>query len=91
LTALNAALNGLTFTPTSGYVGSASINVSMTDMGTGLTSPGNVGVTINAVGPSQAAPSIAWLGNGNGSIYGETDNFAASWAGLAAAIETLYI
>jgi hypothetical protein len=47
---LNAALNGLTFTPTSRYVGTASITISLKDAGDGLTGSATVGVTVNQVG-----------------------------------------
>jgi large repetitive protein len=92
--ALNAALNGLTFTPTSGYVGAASIAVSMEDMGNGLTSPSNVAVTVNAVNLAEVGPSVTGFGdNGgpaSGTINGSPADFAVSWAGLAAAVEHLY-
>jgi hypothetical protein len=92
--ALNAALNGLTFTPTSGYVGAASIAVSMKDMGNGLTSPSNVAVMVNAVNLAEVGPSVTGFGdNGDpasGTIHGSPDDFAVSWAGLAAAVEHLY-
>ncbi len=47
---LNAALNGLTFTPTSRYVGAASITVSIKDAGDGLTASGTIAVTVKTVG-----------------------------------------
>jgi len=46
---LNAALNGLTFTPTSRYVGAASITVSIKDAGDSLTGSATIAVTVNKV------------------------------------------
>ena len=45
---LNAALNGLIFTPTSRYTGTATIAVSVKDSGDALTGSGTVTVTVTA-------------------------------------------
>ncbi len=45
---LNAALNGLVFTPTSGYAGAASIGLSMTDLGDQLTGSATVNIAVNS-------------------------------------------
>jgi hypothetical protein len=62
LTSLNAALNGLIFTPTSRYTGSATITVAVKDSTDGLSGSGTVTVTVTRVGravqfggPRQAA------------------------------------
>jgi hypothetical protein len=47
---LNAALNGLVFTPTSRYTGTATVTISLKDSGDGLTGSGTVDVTVNKVG-----------------------------------------
>ncbi len=82
---LNAALKTLTFTPASGYVGAASIAVSIKDMVNGLTGPAAIALTVNAVNPSQTGPTAGEFGSDSG-----TDGFAVDWAGLAAAVEQLY-
>jgi hypothetical protein len=82
---LNAALNGLTLTPASGYVGAASMGVSIKDMGNGMTTPAAVALTVNAASPSQTGPTAAAFGYDSG-----TEGFSLDWAGVAAAVETLY-
>jgi hypothetical protein len=47
---LNAALNGLIFTPTSRYVGTATISVSLKDSGDGLSGSATVDVTVSETG-----------------------------------------
>jgi hypothetical protein len=47
---LNAALNGLTFTPTSRYTGSASISLKYTDEGDGLTGSATIAITVSRNG-----------------------------------------
>jgi len=47
---LNAALNGLTFTPTSRFVGSASIGVTIRDVGDNLTASKSIAVTVSRPG-----------------------------------------
>jgi hypothetical protein len=47
---LNAALNGLTFTPTSRYTGSASIALKYTDAGDSLTGSASVAITVSRAG-----------------------------------------
>ena len=63
LSNLNAALNGLTFTPTSRFVGSAILNLSATDAGDSLTgTAAGVPITINPLpAPVIAAPPTANL------------------------------
>jgi hypothetical protein len=50
LTNLNAALNGLTFTPTSRYTGSASISLKYTDEGDSLTGSATIAITVSRNG-----------------------------------------
>jgi hypothetical protein len=50
LTSLNAALNGLTFTPTSRYTGSASIALKYTDAGDSLTGSATIALTVSRGG-----------------------------------------
>jgi hypothetical protein len=82
---LNAALNGLTFTPAAGYVGAALINVSIENMTNGLTGSAAVALTVNAVSQSHSGPMTAQFGQDSG-----TAGFDVNWAGLLAAVEELY-
>jgi RHS repeat-associated protein len=45
---LNAALNGLVYTPTAGYTGSDSLSLSVKDSGDGLTGSASVAITVTA-------------------------------------------
>ncbi len=56
----NAALSGLTYTPTSGYSGSDSLAVSLTDSGDSESASKSVALTINGLAPpSITAPATA--------------------------------
>jgi hypothetical protein len=50
LTNLNNALNGLIYTPTRNFTGSASISLSYTDAGDGLTGTGSIALTVSRNG-----------------------------------------
>ena len=81
---LNAALNGLQFTPTSGFAGSASLAVSFKDLGTSQTA--NASVSISVVAPPVIAFVKSFLpivvpGEPVPLIIGATDtNLAAQFA-----------
>ena len=77
---LNAALNGLTFTPAAGYVGNASLGFSLLNTGNGLSGGGSVGLTFNAVTGSAAQATSE-----TGSASSNSD-----WAGFTAAVDELY-
>jgi subtilase family serine protease len=65
---LNSALNGLTYKPTSGYSGSDSLSISVTDPGDGLSASGSTALTVNAaVAPKITAPATASV-RSNGSL-----------------------
>jgi hypothetical protein len=66
LTNLNAALNGLTFTPTSRYVGAASITVSIKDAGDNLTGSATIAVTVNRVGRAVKVADVIEIGGEHG-------------------------
>ena len=57
---LNAALNGLKFTPSTGYSGSASLSVSYKDLGNGQTASASVAITV-VVPASQPTVTIKTL------------------------------
>jgi hypothetical protein len=60
---LNAALNGLTFTPTSRYVGAASITVSLRDSGDSLTGSATIAMTVDRVGRAVHVAAVEEIGN----------------------------
>jgi hypothetical protein len=77
---LNAALNGLTFTPAAGFVGNASLGLSLLNVGNGLSGGSSVGLTFNAVtGSATPGPSVTNGGNSD-----------SHWAGFTAAVDELY-
>ncbi len=69
---LNAAVNGLVYTPTSGYVGSDDLSVDLTDWPHNRQCAGGIPITVSGSPPTIAAPSTANL-NENGSF-----NFAST-------------
>ncbi len=71
---LNAALNGITYTPTTNYTGSDSLALLLTDDLTTLNTSANVALTVNAVGaPTFTGPSTATVSE-NGSLVFSTGN-----------------
>jgi Subtilase family len=96
LTNLNNALKNLTFTPTTGYAGAASIGLSYTDAGNGLMASATIGVTVGPSGTtvrgsSPTQPEVAATTTTSpvdSSIDDSTDS-QTQWAGFAAAVDTL--
>jgi hypothetical protein len=82
---LNAALNGLTFTPATGYVGSASMTVRIANPTTGLSNSSSVALTVNVVNQSHQGSAA-----GNSEHGGEAGGYSSDWAGLVAALDELY-
>ncbi len=58
---LNAALNNLVYAPTTNYTGSATLAISLKDVGQNLTTSANVAITVTALPPTVSAPSILSL------------------------------
>jgi len=56
---LNAALNGLTYTPTRRFLGSASISLKYTDVGDNLTGSATIAVTVSRTGAAVRHVSVA--------------------------------
>ncbi|HET6328177.1 MAG TPA: hypothetical protein VFG04_26065 [Planctomycetaceae bacterium] len=82
---LNAALNGLTYTPTAGYSGSDSLAVSLNDSGDSLSASKSVALTINGLAPpSITAPATVSVVQ-NGSLAFSSANGNAISASDAAA------
>jgi hypothetical protein len=105
LTSLNNALKNLTFTPTTGYTGAASIALSYTDVGNGLPASANIAVTVGSAGPTSvggpsnppsavATSSPAVVGNHSTPTTTTSSGEGSSdpqnhWAGFAAALLSL--
>jgi hypothetical protein len=93
LTNLNNALKNLTFTPTSGYSGSASISLSYADAGNGLTTSTSIAITVGSGAASQGGSTtspqtaVAISSSNPGSSSDESTD--PQWAGFAAALATL--
>jgi len=62
---LNAALSGLTYSPTASYTGSDSLSISVTDPGDNESGSRNVAITVNAFSP----PSISAPGSATAGAY----------------------
>jgi hypothetical protein len=99
LAALNAALNGLVYTPTTGFKGTASMSISLKDTHDSLTGSATVAISVvvAALGaPSSPGASTLGAPLGNSAQGTAADNFdlwdgdqAAQWAGLTAAVDVL--
>ncbi|HET6325081.1 MAG TPA: S53 family peptidase [Planctomycetaceae bacterium] len=101
LSSVMAALDGLTFTPTAKYAGSASIKLTAKDLLDNLSSSSSISLKVTKVAPTQAAtqhpvqapPHAAEGGTDEGSspfAGGDSSiNETNYWAGLSAAIELL--
>jgi hypothetical protein len=80
---LNAALNGLTYTPFTSYTGSDTLSVSLADPTDTLSTSSSVAITVNPFSaPAITAPSTATVSengslvfsSGNGNLISFTDN-----------------
>jgi hypothetical protein len=93
LTNLNNALKNLTFTPTSGYSGSASISLSYDDTGNGLTASTSIAITVGSGAASQGgsttSPQTAVAISSSNPGSGSDESTDPQWAGFVAALETL--
>jgi hypothetical protein len=95
LAKLNAALNGLVFTSTSGYTGAASFTLSLKDVGTQLTSSATVNVNVNGP-PKFSVPGATTLSEntpvafstGGGNAIGLVDSGAAAGGNVQLALST---
>ena len=89
VSALNNALNGLTYQPNPGYIGSDSLSISVVDTADSLSTTASVGLTVVALSPpSITAPSSASafedgsliFSTANGNAVSVTDSGAGSGA-----------
>jgi hypothetical protein len=86
---LNNALKNLTFTPLTGYVGSASIAIGYTDLGNSLTASGAIQVTVGSSGPTSRGSQPQTAGTPTSSPTSTSDDSQNQWAGFSAAVEIL--
>jgi hypothetical protein len=85
LASLNAALNGLVFTPTSGYAGAAaSLLFSITDLGDGLTGTAAIGISVYAA-PKFTAPASATVTENTPFVFSTAGSDAIGIVDAAAA------
>ena len=88
LARLNSALNGLVYTPTTGFTGSTSLKISLKNSLDGFTGSATIAISVS---PAPAvAPSVA----NSPAIAADTpttapDEEATEWAGVMAAVEVL--
>jgi hypothetical protein len=78
VTNLNAALNGLTYKPTSGYSGLASLTISIADSGDNESGSKTVSLTVNA--PTITAPSSAAVGTSGTLVFSAANGNAITVA-----------
>jgi hypothetical protein len=91
---LNAALNGLIYTPTPGYTGSDSLSLSVKDSGDGLTGSASIAITVTAPAsqptvtvktpfsvtvPGEPVPVVIEVSDTNPSAQGAAFTFAVSF------------
>ncbi len=57
----NAAINGLTYQPATGFAGSDTLSISVVDSNDGKSGSASVALTVNALAPTITAPSSASL------------------------------
>jgi subtilase family serine protease len=74
VTNLNAALNGLTYKPTTGYSGGDSLSVSVSDPGDTLSASLNVALTVNVLSPTIKAPATASVAENASLVFSTTNN-----------------
>ena len=86
---LNNAIKNLTFTPSTGYVGSATISIGYTDVGNSLTASGTIQVTVGSAGPTSRGGSTSQPQSLTSSPSSTTDDTDSQWAGFSAAVEVL--
>ncbi len=86
---LNNALKNLTFTPLTGYVGSASIAIGYTDLGSSLTASGAIQVTVGSSGPTSRSSQPQTAGTLTSPPNSTSDDTQNQWAGFSAAVEVL--
>lgn len=86
---LNAALNGLVYAPATGYTGSDTLSATINDAGDTLSGSASVAIT---VAPKKSISFIASAAVvGSNPAAPSSDDDSNQWAGLQAAVNTLYL
>jgi hypothetical protein len=84
---LNAALNGLVYTPNSGYTGRDTLTITVSDSGDGLSGTGQVAISI---APRKIVTGIAISSDSQTMPLDDTTtDDSTQWAGLTAALDLL--
>ncbi|HEV7999644.1 MAG TPA: hypothetical protein VGP63_07180, partial [Planctomycetaceae bacterium] len=81
---LDTALNGLTYQPTAGYVGSDSLAVSVTDPGDSLSASTSVALTVSILPPAITAPATAALAENSSLVFSSGNGNAISFTDVNA-------
>jgi len=82
VSSLDAALNGLTYKPTSGYSGTDSLSISVNDPGDGLSASGSVALTVKAgVAPTITAPATGSVATNGSLTFSKSITIADASAG----------
>jgi hypothetical protein len=89
LAALNAAVDGLVYTPTTGFKGSASLTISLKDTKDGLTGSGSVAITVTPPAPTITAPATVSLYENQTATFSTTQGDAITLADAGASTKTL--
>jgi hypothetical protein len=84
VSSLNAALSGLTYKPTSGYLGSDSLAISLNDSVDNLSASASVALTVSNSPPSITAPSSAAVILGSTLVFKSANNNAITINDLSA-------
>jgi hypothetical protein len=86
---LDAALNGLTYRPTSGYSGADSLSISIADSADSLSAAGSVGLTVSAaVAPTITAPATASVAENSSLAFSKANSNAITAADPSAGTST---
>jgi Bacterial Ig-like domain (group 3)/Putative Ig domain len=86
---LNAALNGLTYTPTTSYTGSDTLNVSLSDPTDTLNTSTSVALTVNPFSaPAFTAPSSQTVSENGSLVFSTTNDNAISFADNGAGVNS---
>ncbi len=92
VTNLNAALNGVTYQPTSGYTGSDTLAITITDTGDNKSASANVSLSIVGLAPpTVTAPATATLAENGSLTFSPTNGnaIAVSDTGIGANTDSL--
>jgi hypothetical protein len=95
---LNAALNGLVYTPNAGFTGSDTLAITVNDVGDNATATGSVALTVSArsigvgvvlAGTTATTPATTTSPDAMTTSTSTTNDESTQWAGVTAAVEVL--